>query len=305
MSKSLRPESYHANQKMATHKMTGQAFELFYLRDRAFKGSSFNTNYYHAITFCTAGEVSVIVDDKRHILKAGEIFLTKASCKGHYMVLEPTPIYERVLLWIKPGFISTIEEDGINLLECFDTVVLRPNSHLRETIMDIVLKLEKTCIEQAHGHEILSYAYIVELLIYLNRAYKNIIHDEIEVDIKYSMNIDKVIEYIDENLCCDLSLDKLADKFYISKYWLLREFKKSVGFTLYNYILQKRLSMAKQLIMENVSVTEVYLKCGFRDYTNFIAAFKKAYGLPPKKYYKKYINSFNKRHFGMEVKDLV
>ena len=42
--------------------------------------------------------------------------------------------------------------------------------------------------------------------------------------------------------------------------------------------------MSKSLLKKGLSVTEVYSRCGFGDYSNFIRAFKKEYGLPPKTY---------------------
>jgi AraC-like DNA-binding protein len=109
---------------------------------------------------------------------------------------------------------------------------------------------------------------------------------EIEIDIEYNKKISSIMDYINENLDKELSLDTLSEKFYLSKYHLLREFKKYGGYTIHQYIHKKRLIAAKTLLREGIQVTEVCTQCGFGDYSNFIRSFKKAFGVPPKKYCK-------------------
>lgn len=56
--------------------------------------------------------------------------------------------------------------------------------------------------------------------------------------------------------------------------------------TIHKYIKLKRLIKAKELIRQNLPITEVYIKSGFGDYSNFFRAFKLEYGITPKEYYK-------------------
>ena len=81
-----------------------------------------------------------------------------------------------------------------------------------------------------------------------------------------------------------LSLDHLSERFFISKSHLNRMFKKATGTTAWDYIVVKRLLMARSLLSEGMVPTDVYLKCGFRDYTTFFRAYKKHFGSTPKEY---------------------
>lgn len=109
-------------------------------------------------------------------------------------------------------------------------------------------------------------------------------------DIEYDKQIEEIINYIKENLQEDLSIDTLSSKFFINKYYLMHKFKSQTGYTLHKYIQQKRLAFSKSLIIKGYKITEIYLKCGFGDYSSFIRAFKKAYGISPKDYYKNFKN---------------
>lgn len=63
-----------------------------------------------------------------------------------------------------------------------------------------------------------------------------------------------------------------------------REFTRLVGTSVYRYIIQKRLMLARQLMSEGVSPTAAYHRCGFADYSGFYRAFKSEYHLSPKEY---------------------
>ncbi len=96
--------------------------------------------------------------------------------------------------------------------------------------------------------------------------------------------VDAVLNYINEHYSEALTLDALAEHFFISKYHLLRKFEAQVGTTVHRYILQKRLLNAKQLLAGGLAPSEVCTYCGFGDYANFYRAFRAEYGTTPRQY---------------------
>lgn len=94
----------------------------------------------------------------------------------------------------------------------------------------------------------------------------------------------KILKYINNNLSENLSTETLSQKFYISKYYLMHKFKKETGYTLHNYVNQKRLLMAKDLIISGEQITKVYLQCGFNDYTCFLRSFKNLFKKSPSEF---------------------
>ena len=96
--------------------------------------------------------------------------------------------------------------------------------------------------------------------------------------------VDAVLHYINEHYSEPLTLDQLSEKFFISKYHLLRKFDAQVGTTVHRYILQKRLLNAKQLLARGVPPNEVCQYCGFGDYANFYRAFRAEYNQTPRQY---------------------
>ena len=96
--------------------------------------------------------------------------------------------------------------------------------------------------------------------------------------------IDEALRYINNNLASELSVDSLANMCYLSRYYFMRRFKESTGYTVHNYICHKRLSAAAELLEEGVGVTEAAGKVGFSEYSSFLRAFKKVYSITPSEF---------------------
>ena len=84
-----------------------------------------------------------------------------------------------------------------------------------------------------------------------------------------------------ENLSRDVSLDTLARRFFVSKYYLCRAFKKHNGVSVHGYINHKRVMYAKQLIEQGETASGAAYKVGFGDYSAFYRAYVKIIGKAP------------------------
>ncbi len=277
-------QSYTTRQYMVT-----PDYEYFHYVDDLTMEVEYHNHDFYEIYFYISGKVTYIIEGKSYMLKPGDILLVH-SRELHKPIIEAGEPYQRIVLWVNPEFLKNQSDEGTNLLMCFESDyprlhnLLRPNSEMSANIKFILNRLERVCVSTAFGSSLLRNTYVLELLIYLNRAVLESYEDDITIDIKFNEKIDVIIKFINENLCEDLLLDSLASKFYMSKYHLLREFKKHTGFTIHKYIQQKRLIAAKTMLREGLSVTEACSKSGFSDYSNFIRSFKNSYGIPPRKY---------------------
>ncbi len=91
----------------------------------------------------------------------------------------------------------------------------------------------------------------------------------------------KVIKYLNEHIDKDVSLDRLAKRFFVSKYYLCRAFKKHNGISVHGYINQKRVMYAKQLIESGETASAAAYRVGFGDYSAFYRAYVKLIGKAP------------------------
>ena len=93
-----------------------------------------------------------------------------------------------------------------------------------------------------------------------------------------------VLSYLDEHLTEKISLDSLADRFYMNKYTLAHNFKKKAGITIVTYVNMNRVRLSCMLLKQDYSVKEAAEKSGFSSTENFIRTFSAFVGTTPGKY---------------------
>ncbi len=99
--------------------------------------------------------------------------------------------------------------------------------------------------------------------------------------------IKKVCDFIDQNLAQDISLEQTADIAGVSSFYLSKLFKEEKGETFINFVSDKRLEKARQLLESTqLSIKEITAEVGYNDQNYFSRIFKNKYGLSPKEYRK-------------------
>ena len=111
-------------------------------------------------------------------------------------------------------------------------------------------------------------------------------------------SLQTVINFINQHISEDISIDKISEICYINKYYLCRLFKGKIGITVMDYIVQTRITMAKELLKkEDISVTQVSILCGFSSPSYFSRIFKEKTGLSPSAYR-------NQKNTGIDVSQI-
>lgn len=96
-------------------------------------------------------------------------------------------------------------------------------------------------------------------------------------------------EYLENNYKTRITLDMLAEEFYINKFYMTRLFKEQYGVSVNNYLLQVRVTHAKQLLrFSDYSVERIGQECGMEDANYFSRMFKKVEGMTPGEFRRKW-----------------
>lgn len=97
--------------------------------------------------------------------------------------------------------------------------------------------------------------------------------------------IEEVMNYINHHYQDKITLDQLSEKFFISKYYLSREFKTQLSLTIGNYIKEVRLLHAERELIETKSkLVDIADRIGFPNLKSFNTAFKQKHKLTPSQY---------------------
>lgn len=266
-------------------------FEFFHISDNKDMQFEFHYHDFNKIIIFISGKVTYLIEGKAYKLKPWDILLVNNN-EIHKPMIDQQETYERFVIWVNSSFLLQHNDDQCNLLTCFEEAaekklnLLRLSPELLLGIKNILLQLEDACNSQEFGSKVLKNSLFLQFIVQLNRMFLGIEINPEHPDIEYDETIGRILHYINANLTKDLSMDTLAATFYLSKYYLMRKFKQQTGYTIHNYILQKRLITANAMIRKGNSITATYLECGFGDYSNFVRAFKKTFGLSPKRHYK-------------------
>ena len=114
-------------------------------------------------------------------------------------------------------------------------------------------------------------------------------HPESRKESRKRMELADVKKYLDEHYTEKITLDTLAEKFFINKYYLTRIFKEAYGITINTYILSLRITKAKQCLrFTEMSVEEIGVTVGVEDVNYFSRSFRKVEGISPTEYRKQW-----------------
>ena len=279
-----RTHSFTTRQKMAKN-----TFEIYHYKDSAPREVALHHHDFYEVYYFLSGSVSYNVESHSYRLTPGDLLLIGPQ-ELHQPVFNPeNREYERIVLWINSSFLQQFRDEEHTLINCFDTTLqghsnlLRLDGANRELLHYLLQQLLQ---EQEHpdfASELYSLSLLTQMLVLMNRTYLRAAQGA-EPRGQADSVVYRVLSYINDHYNEDLSLDELANRFFISKYHLSREFGRLVGTSVYRYIIQKRLIMARQMMSMGVPTAQVYQQCGFGDYSNFYRAFKAEYQISPRAY---------------------
>lgn len=269
--------------------MHGGTFELFHYRDTYMKEVALHHHDFYEVYFFTTGKLQYIIEGRTYDLKPGDILLICPMELHQPMFYDRQAPYERTVLWIHRRYMERLCAQCEGLEACFDlsapghTNLLRPERAEREMLQ---YQLEMIAYEQgsdAAFSDLYAQTFLTQLLIQLNRIAQRTAREPEPGGVS-DPTVYSVLIYINGHYAEDLPLDELAKRFFVSKYHLSREFKRLFGVSVHRYLIQKRLAVARQLMLEGASTAEAYQRCGFGDYSSFYRAFKAEYQISPKEF---------------------
>ena len=255
-------------------------FRLFHINDRTDREFEWHSHDFHKIIVFVSGKVTYHIEGKAYQLKPQDILLVSQGAI-HKPEIDPSIPYERYIFWIRDDLSSS------ELNTCFQKAndrsfnLIRLDSVLQEKLKDLLPEIEHSLRDTQFGDSILSKALFAQFMVYINRIFLKSSTAPDQKSYSSDSQVEQLLKYINRNLSENLSIDHLAERFFFSKYHMMRKFKKETGYTIHNYIISKRLLHARSLIAQGTPVMKAAMQSGFQDYTAFVRAYKKQFGTVP------------------------
>lgn len=284
-------------------------FKISHNKEKHSEPVPFHSHDFYEIYFFVDGNVKYYIEDESYDLTRGDILIIPPG-KLHRAVVRKDQPYDRYVLWIYSSyaasnagiqqFLQVINAEiskKMTRLVSFKGCEFDEISQLFDKIMEINFgsmsaRSNFTDLESSNSSSTVSQSDVLSSYVCdsCNILILEKILDKLLM-ISRSDNVDnniirQVISYINRNVTDTPTLDALSSQFFVSKYYLSHQFREYTKMTIHQYILTKKINLAKELLDNGKSPQQVCNLCGFSTYSNFYKVFTRQTGFSPREYIK-------------------
>ena len=264
------------------------------VRDFKFTMSDVHIHYNdYEVYYLLEGERCYFIGTKIYHLKQGSLVFVRRNVI-HKTALSREAHHDRILLEISRSYLESVFAitGELTLHDFFqdDCIILSLESEEQSFITELLLALGRELGTKNSGFRLLAKSLVAELFIYAKRMEnKTNPSASSRTDDPRHRQIEQIACYIAENCCSPLSLNSIAEQFYMNKCYLSRIFKEITGFTVNGYLHARRIQKARSLLIQNsMNISEVAEAAGYENLTYFERVFKKHTGMSPLEYRRQY-----------------
>lgn len=227
------------------------------------------------------GDVIILNNTEKHAVRVDE-----GSDFSHIVIhFDPSFIWNSLSNDIDYNFLLVFYERGKNFSNRLDR-----DNPATARIFSLMLEMKDEIESQKLCYELMVKIKLQTIFAEILRNYDYIDRDKVIKPLSGNdiFNLNKVIDYIDDNLDSELRLNDLAELVHLSPTYFSTLFKRFNGVSPVEYIIHKRVQRAIELIRTtDMNLTEIAMACGFNNGTNFYKAFNKVTGRTPASYRRK------------------
>ena len=243
---------------------------------------------YHYHEFCKllllrSGSGGYWIEGQRYTLQPGDAVLIGSHCV-HRPEFEADTPYERIIIYISPEFLRRQSAPNCELERIFSGErgrILRLEESDRRRLFRLADRLERQLSGEDFGRVVLCNGLLLQLLVGIGRGMQDLQPVQPSPLTPRSRRVLDMLRYMEEHLAEDICIDALAQQFYISKYHMMRLFRQETGQSIHEYLTDRRLLRARDLMAKGVSATESCFRSGFKTYSSFTRAYAKRFGTTP------------------------
>ncbi len=218
-----------------------------------------------------SGEVSFMVDNKIYPVRRGTVVVTRPN-GYHNVIFRGGSVHKHICILVSGDKIDDFLFDG--------------NSGVVNLFASDVERFEGICKNFFENPDTISrYIMFFELMKMIKNARDK--EQSVAQDLSFPIDIRIALDYIYEHITDNIKVSDIAKISAVSVNTLERHFLKLLGIRPSNFIKDRRLQLASELLQKDMSVQQIADFAGFSSHSAFITMFKAKYGMTPLQYKKK------------------
>ena len=255
---------------------------------------SFHYHDFYELIYIIEGEFSSLIEDRAVRMRKGDFLLIDKNVMHKYHPTEKKmDSSRRIILWISDQMLRELAAGEPFLAECFwgaGPKLYHFPIYYEEILRGFLLKLamseilEGDDVQNCGIREVMDRGNLSLFFGYLNVLCKREEYLSSTQEIVDHPLVEQVTGYIEAHIGEEITVEDVAETVHMSKFYFLRKFKEITGMTVHNFIVNKRIIAACQIMAEGKNITESWQQTGFADYSSFLRNFRKIYGISPKEY---------------------
>ncbi len=269
----------------------GWGYEAFYSYSEEKEIPEYHCHDFYEFYLHIHGGQYFGVDNSLYLLKPNQLFIIPPfSMHGLSSSSGMLRSYERAYLNLSPEMLKTLGCGQIDLDGFFRNYTSRGQMTFQllpgdaEKCLNQLRRLQAAASSEEPLERFTCCALLMDFLNTMCRGIRQ--SQAVTGSVISNSIIQDVLTYINSNYTQSLKIDQLAKQFGISVSYLSHEFAKFTNRSVYDYILYRRVMLARQMMQTDASLNAIAYQCGFNDYSNFLRMFNKLVGTSPSQFRK-------------------
>lgn len=259
-------------------------FRLFHNTDTLGTDVGVHFHDFYKVTFVKYGSGSYMIDGRIYDVTTGDIILVGRGVP-HRPSFAPGNLYDRYTLYISVKMLEDFDIPECHIRDLFSSEsanVIRPEMKETDSFAGVLERIDREKRSSSYASHLAARLGVIRFLIEAGRCREE---SALTVPLSAAEEDDmlRLLRYVNDNISKVMSVDDIAEHFKTEPSNLDEDFRTAFGCQLAEYMKNRRLTRAHEMIMDGQDPAEACYSCGYGSYKDFADSYEDKYGVPPKR----------------------